>query len=112
MPYLLDTNWIIDFLDREPGAVELIQRLLPEGISIVTYMELYEGTLRQANARHARSQLETFIAPVPIVPFSLAVARRCAELREDLRRRGRRVATRPRSHSGRDSRGVRPGPGH
>jgi predicted nucleic acid-binding protein len=31
---------------------------------------------------------------VPVIPFSLAAARRCAELREDLARDGKRVRSR------------------
>ena len=38
--------------------------------------------------------MATFLAGVPVVPFSLASARHCAELREDLARQGRRVRSR------------------
>ena len=41
MPYLIDTDWVIDHLDDHPEARALLERLAPDGIaiSIVTYME-------------------------------------------------------------------------
>jgi predicted nucleic acid-binding protein len=42
VPYLLDTNWVIDYLAGEEGAGELIDNLVAEGIgiSLITYMEV------------------------------------------------------------------------
>jgi len=43
VPYLLDTNWVIDYLAGEEGAAELIDNLVAEGIgiSLITYMEVW-----------------------------------------------------------------------
>ena len=48
MPYLIDSDWVIDFLAQESEALQLIEQLAQEGIaiSIVTYMEVYQGVLR------------------------------------------------------------------
>lgn len=48
MPYLIDSDWLIDHLDNVPEAVELLDRLALEGIaiSVVTYMEVIQGRLR------------------------------------------------------------------
>jgi predicted nucleic acid-binding protein len=96
MPHLIDTNWIIHYLAGHPTAVNLLNTLVPQGIeiSIITYPKLYEGTLRHANPRQTQAQLQAFLTTVPLFPLTLAVARRCAHLREDLRRRGRRVRPR------------------
>ncbi len=42
MPYLIDTDWVIDHLANLPIASALLKRLAPDGvtISIVTYMEV------------------------------------------------------------------------
>ena len=96
MPYLLDSDIIIAQREGQPGTLAVLERLAPEGlaISIVTYMEVYQGILRSPDPERARAGLASFLAGVPVVPFSLAAARRCAELREDLARDGKRVRSR------------------
>lgn len=93
MPYLIDSSWIIDYLAGDPAAASLLSTLVPQGIgiSIITYLEVYQGTLRQPDPQQAESQLQAFLASVPLFPLTLAVARRCAQLRDDLRRQGKRV---------------------
>jgi len=48
MPHLLDTDILRYYLDDIPEAVAFVTALIPVGIaiSIVTYMELYQGTLQ------------------------------------------------------------------
>ena len=93
MPYLIDTDWFIDYIADEPQAVELLEKLAADGIalSIVSYMESYQGVLRSSGQDEARRRFERILQDVPVLPFSLAVARRCAGLREQLRNAGRRV---------------------
>ena len=93
MAYLLDSNLVIPSLTDDPATVPLVERLAFDGIaiSIITYMEVYQGTLRSPDPERARDQFESFLAVVPTLPFSPAVARRCASLREELKDRGRRV---------------------
>jgi tRNA(fMet)-specific endonuclease VapC len=94
--YLLDSNLVIPYLADDPATVHLVEHLVPEGIaiSVITYMEVYQGTLRGPDAVRSQDHLEHFLAMVPILPFSPAVARRCARLREELRARNRRVRDR------------------
>lgn len=54
-------------------------------------MEIYQGVERAGDPEGAEAELSAFLESVPILPFSPAVARRCARLRESLRRSGRRV---------------------
>lgn len=97
MPYLIDSDWSIDYLLDEAEAVRLLNRLAPErlSMSIITYMEIYEGLIRAPSIDEAEAKLLEFAEVVPIIPLSTAIARRCALLRQTLRRLGRRV--RPRS---------------
>lgn len=48
MPYLIDSNWVIPYLDGDPTALQLLQELAPDGIaiSIITYLEIYHGVPR------------------------------------------------------------------
>ena len=96
MPYLVDSDVLIAQREGQPGSLALLEQLAPEGlaISIITYMEVYQGTLRSPDPESARASLATFLAGVPVVPFSLAAARRCATMREDLAHRDKRVRSR------------------
>ena len=96
MAYLLDSNLVIPYLADDPATVPFVDGLAPAGIaiSIITYMEVYQGTLRSPDPHLAQRQFEHFLAVIPTLPLSPAVARRCAQLRESLKVRGRRVRDR------------------
>jgi predicted nucleic acid-binding protein len=92
MAYLLDSDWAIDHLSGEQQAVALLEVLAgqPIFISLITYMEVYEGALASDDVPKAISDLNAFLVDVPIVPLSIVEAQRCAALRRDLRIRGAR----------------------
>ena len=96
MPSLLDSDVAIAYLHDDPEAVVLVGGLAPGGlaVSVITYAEVYQGTLRGPDPAAAQAQVEAFLEGAPILPFSVSVARRYAELREELRRRGKRVQAR------------------
>jgi predicted nucleic acid-binding protein len=93
MPYLIDTDIVIDHFANIHEASHLLETLAPEGIaiSIITYMEAYQGVTRSSHPHQAQQQFEAFLETVPVLPFSVAVAKRCAMLRETLKREGKRV---------------------
>ncbi|MDQ3702460.1 MAG: type II toxin-antitoxin system VapC family toxin [Chloroflexota bacterium] len=96
MIYLIDTDWFIDYLFRILAALDLIDPLIPSGIAIstITYMEAYQGILRAVDRQRAELALAAVLRSAPVLPFSSAEARRCAALREDLRRQGKRMRPR------------------
>src|SRR3990172_1856377 len=96
MPYLIDTDWVIDHLTGESEAAKLLTELTQRGIaiSIITYMEAFQGIEREPDPEAARTKLDAFLGAAPILPFSPAVARRCARLRETLKRQSKRVRAR------------------
>ena len=96
MPYLIDTDLVIDHLANITEANRLLDKLAPEGIaiSIITYMEVYQGVARSPSATEARAKLQIFRRSVPVLPFSLLVAKRCALLREQLKTEQKRVKAR------------------
>ena len=63
-------------------------------ISIVTYMEAFQGVLRSEQPEEAVEKFHTFADKVLILPFSFVVAERCARLRETLRSQNKRVKSR------------------
>lgn len=97
MAYLIDSDWVIDHLANVPEATHLLERLAPQGIalSIVTYMEAYQGTLRATEGQEeAEALLSAFIEAVPIIPVTPAIARRCAQLRQTSKSQRKRVNSR------------------
>lgn len=96
MAYLLDSDIVIDQLGDDVATRRLLDRLSDAGllISMVTYMEVYQGTLVNPDPAAAQAKLDEFLRGVPIVPFSQAVAQRCAQLRTQLQRERKPVRAR------------------
>lgn len=96
MAYLIDSDWLIDHLADVSAANRLLADLAGEGIaiSVITYMEAYQGTLRGPGPEEAAALFDAFAESVPVIPLSAAIARRCARLREALRQQRRRVNSR------------------
>lgn len=96
MPYLIDTDILIAQREGQHDVLALVERLGREGlaISIITYMEIYQGTLRSSDPIRAQAGLADFLTSVSIIPFPHRAVRRCAALREDMARQGRRVRSR------------------
>ena len=92
MAYLIDSDWAIDHLAGNDEASLLLSNLSEKGslaISIITYLEIYQGVLRSTTPREAQEQLKAFVATVSVLSISLTVARRCATIRETLRTQGK-----------------------
>jgi predicted nucleic acid-binding protein len=96
MPYLIDSDWLIDHLAGISQAVEFLDSLAPEGlaISVITFMEVSQGIERSPDPEIARSKFSAFLDVVPVIPFETTLAKRCAHLRETLRQQGKRVSSR------------------
>jgi predicted nucleic acid-binding protein len=96
MPYLVDSNVVIEHLAAVPEASQFLDQFAQDGIviSIVTYIEAYQGVVRSEHPQEASEKFHAFINTVLILPFSFAVAERCARLRETLRKQNKRVKSR------------------
>jgi tRNA(fMet)-specific endonuclease VapC len=90
MTALIDTDRVIDYLQGIPEAHALLRSLLDDGIaiSIVTYAEVYEGIYYGSNPAHHERVFRNFLQGAQVLGISRAVARRLAQIRGDLRRRG------------------------
>lgn len=96
MTSLLDSDCLVDYLAGDIADEQSLRAFFAQGVAIstVTYAEVYEGVLRIGSTM-ANESFARVISGIKILPFSVPVARRCAELRRDLRLQGKRVRNRP-----------------
>ena len=94
--YLLDSDWLIDYLGGLPEAVNLLQPLAGVGLafSVITYMEAFEGILRKDDPPAAQARLRAGLSPFQVIPVSAGIAERCAVIRYHIRSGGRRIRDR------------------
>ena len=91
MKYLIDSDWVADYLKGRPQAVELLQSLVDDelAISLLTYGEIYEGILFGRERKAHEQGFRRFLRNVEVVPFNRSIMRRFAEIRGTLRQEGR-----------------------
>ncbi len=63
-------------------------------MSAISYVEVFQGVGRGGDPTATRAVLDRLLAVVPILPFSMIEATRCATIREHLLAQGRRVRAR------------------
>ena len=88
--YLIDTDWIIDYLnDREPVASRL-EELRKEGlgISIVSLAEIYEGVYGSRDPETSERKLLDFLSGVTTLGIDEGICRMFGEERRKLRMSG------------------------
>ena len=96
MKYLVDTDWVIDYMhDRQP-VVQCFDKLSPQGIglSIISLAELYDGMLGalDPDRLEAEQGLQSFLDEIEeIVPLNDPVCRVFASERRRLRTSGSRL---------------------
>jgi predicted nucleic acid-binding protein len=88
--YLVDTDWVADYLKGRTPAIDLLTSLFPDGlvISIITFGEIYEGIYYGSDPKHHEAVFRRFLRGVAVLGINRAVARRFALIRGDLRARG------------------------
>ena len=97
MTYLLDSDVVIPFLSGDSSMHHVVTTVAASGISIslITYMEVFQGIFASADPVAARAGFEAWLTSgVPVLPFDETIARRTAQLRADLNKQGRRVRSR------------------
>jgi tRNA(fMet)-specific endonuclease VapC len=88
--YLIDTDWVAEYLKAIPAAVQTLQRLAPAGIavSLITYGEIFEGITFGRNPKTETAGLRHFLRLASVIPLNRAIMRRFADVRGGLRRQG------------------------
>jgi tRNA(fMet)-specific endonuclease VapC len=96
VPYLIDSDVQVYFVNDTPGAQHLVEGLLPAGaaMSVIGYMEAIEGLSRSTNPQEAQARFELLVELLLVMDLPIREARRCADLRRALRQANRRVRTR------------------
>jgi tRNA(fMet)-specific endonuclease VapC len=87
--YLLDTDFVIDYLTGQDHARAIFLSFLSSGatLSVITYSEIYEGIYGSRDPLEAERGFLAFLRGVRVQPISRAIAKRNASIRLDLRRR-------------------------
>ena len=77
MMYLIDTDWVIDYLDGDDEVVRRVKQLLSSGIgiSVVSLAELFEGVAYSRNPVASESLLRMFLDDLDVVPLDEDVCR-------------------------------------
>lgn len=90
MKYLLDTDYVIDFLVEQSHAVKLMSSLGNDrlAISIITVGEILEGVYYGRNPQQSEALFQQFLAQVDTLFLTHAIMKRFAHIRGDLRRKG------------------------
>jgi len=93
MVYLIDSDWVIDFLKGRSPAIQLVGTLVPSGIaiSIISYMEVMEGIRGNRDPAAADQVFRRFLVGTSILGVTLSVAERAADIRLELRRSKRQI---------------------
>lgn len=62
MSYLIDTDWVINYLGEQAQAIQLLEELAPQGlaISVITFIEVYEGIYAHENRDARRGSSSPF----------------------------------------------------
>ena len=70
--YEIDSHVVIDHLADVPEASDLLSRFATDGIaiSIITYMEAFQGVARSPHPQEAQAKFRAFAKSIPILPLS------------------------------------------
>jgi len=89
--YLMDTDWIINWLKGKAAVVEKIKgfREAGIGISIVSVCEIYDGIYGSDHPDKNEERFNYFLTGVTVVELTERICRKFGQLRNDLRKRGK-----------------------
>jgi tRNA(fMet)-specific endonuclease VapC len=91
MIYLLDTNVCIALMrGKKPQVTARFTSRSPNDLSVASVVvgELLTGAVRSHSPVSETAKVDTFLTPFLCLPFDLDAARRYAEIRADLEKRG------------------------
>src|SRR6187402_3133952 len=90
MTYLVDTDYVVDWLKGRPDAVQLLSTLRHDGLAIshITYGEVYEGIEYGQNRTAIERGFRQFLRGVTVLPTTQPIMRRFALIRGRLRAQG------------------------
>lgn len=93
MRFLLDTNWIISFLNGRQEAIDLIANLTDQGFgfSVISYGETYEGLVNSPAFDQNVRPLDDLASLADVLRADITTAVHYARVRSDLRSKGQLI---------------------
>lgn len=88
MTYLVDSDYIIDYLKGQLDAVHILTSLIADGlaISIITFTEVYEGIYYGRERETYEVHFKDLLRGVSVLGITRSTARRAAIIRGKLRK--------------------------
>jgi tRNA(fMet)-specific endonuclease VapC len=88
--YLVDTDWIVDYLKGKENAVKGLQKLFNKGlyISIVSIAKIYEGIIDSKNKENVKKSFDDFLSGVVTLNINESICKKFRELRSSMRKKG------------------------
>ncbi len=87
MTYLVDTDYVADYLKGQRQVADVLDPLLPEGlaVSIITVAEIYEGIYYGQNRVHHEAGFRHLLQSICVIGITTPIAKQFAMLRGQLR---------------------------
>src|SRR6266852_3202311 len=91
MKYLVDSDYVADYLGVNPAAIKLLSSFAKDdlSISLITYGEIYEGIHFGRDPQKITDVFHRFLRPVVILPLTQPIMQQFARIRGELRRTGK-----------------------
>ena len=91
MKYLVDSDYVADYLGARPSAIQLLSSFAKDDlvISLITYGEIYEGIHFGRDPHKTTDVFQRFLRSVTILPLTQPIMQQFARIRGELRRTGR-----------------------
>jgi len=89
MPYLIDTDWAVDYLKGVDEKVSFLQSAENLYITSISIGELIEGIEGSEKKEDRIRGLENFLANITVVSFTEEMAYTFGKIRNDLRKKGK-----------------------
>ena len=91
--YLLDTDWVIHYLNGHPTITQRLGELYTDGlaISVVSLAELYEGVYYSRDPQRDEELLENFLASITLLSIDEETCKIFGKERGRLRATGKTI---------------------
>lgn len=93
MKYLVDSDWVVDYLAGKQQAISLLSSVWQDGIaiSLITLGETYEGIYYGRDPQRSEAVFHLFLRSVDVLPLNRSIMQRFARIRGDLRAKGQLI---------------------
>jgi tRNA(fMet)-specific endonuclease VapC len=93
MKYLIDTDWVVDYLKGKRPAIQFLESLAQEGaaLSLITYGEIYEGIYYGRDREHHEKGFRGLLQIVDVLSLNPLILEEFARIRGELRAQGQLI---------------------